>query len=125
MRWRRLAGLPPLLAAALLASCQDRLAGSSTMVGNSLERVAVLSDGSPAEGALVAIRSGDVVFQGGRPQSPVVAATIADGRGHFRLPAADKGFYLQISGCSKDSCRAADYPQVYFRHFADTALAGD
>jgi hypothetical protein len=116
-----------LLASAglFLCACLERVAGTSTSVGNTLEGTAVLSDGTPAAGAVVTARSGEIRIIEGRPQSRLLGVAVADAGGRFRLPLPPfKEFYLEIKGCIRDSCQASAFPERYFRHFPDSLSGG-
>src|SRR4051812_32145717 len=79
------------LVALVLFHCilDDRHAGTSTTTGNTISGVAMLSDGTIAAGAMVSLRTDSIVgtTPGGPPQCFLLAFTLADSQGRFKLDA--------------------------------------
>lgn len=93
---RRMAALAAIL---LLMACgEDRLAGTSTSVGDTMDAVAVLSDGRGAAGARIFVRAHEIIFLDGRPEGRLLDSSRADSQGRFLLDKdlADGGWYLEI-----------------------------
>lgn len=108
-----------LLCGLFLFQCttEDRRAGTSTTVGNTVTGVAVLSDGSPAAHAEVTLRSPKVrISRYGTPSSTLIAFTTADSAGAFTLPrSSDSGLYLEVTQAPESS--------AWLRDSLQTALA--
>ncbi len=100
----------------VLAACEPsgpRVAGTSTTVGTSIGGTALLSDGRPAAGALVAARGDDIVFRGGVPQARLIDSSRTDSLGRFRLRAPGAGFHLDISWEASVTAALPEGGQVY------------
>jgi hypothetical protein len=112
-RYRSLA-LASLLIA---AGCGQRLAGTSTTTENTLTGVAMLPDGRPAAGAVVAARSPEVVLSRSHvPLARLLAQSTADSAGRFSLPLPrGEAYYLEV--------RRGDSVSWYRQFAPDTARA--
>jgi hypothetical protein len=66
-----------------------------------------------------------ILFGGGRPKSRRLAATRADNQGRFQLPLSPRSdFYLEVTGCGRDSCGNTEFPETFFRHYANGNASG-
>ena len=108
-----LAGCLALACCLSLASCY----GTSTDTENTLTGTAYLSDGRPAAGATLAIRSGKlVVSPQGVPAWKTLATATADSKGRFfdvTLPQGTE-IYLEVRQSPADTAGQAHSPEVYF-----------
>jgi hypothetical protein len=129
-----------VLVALVCAGCifDSRRAGTSTTTENTITGMARLSNGLPAAGATVSLRTGLVKLSDNRvPASQVLATGVAGEDGAFELEIPElRGFFLEVRASVVDSSidfvsgmndprQAGPFrTEIFFREF-DRALAGD
>lgn len=109
----------PILGLAIAAAlapcgCGQRVAGTTTTAENTISGMAMLPDGRPAAGAVVAARASVVVLsRNAVPESRLLALVNADSAGKFLLPLPrDERFYLEIRSTSlADSATVSRYQE--------------
>lgn len=108
----------PLLLCLALAGCY----GTSTDTENTMTGVALLADGRPAAGAVLAIRSRElVVSPQGIPSWKALFTRTADAQGRFfevSLP-KDREIYLEIRQAPAETS-PGHFPQVYFIRYGES-----